>query len=335
MKLAILDDYQSVAMDLVDWSSVTDLQVIPFQDHVYNEDELIGRLSDFDAVMRIRERTEFSRQVLESLPNLRIILATGMRNVRSIDLVAAGELDITVCTTDALHQTTVEVTWLLILAMFRGFPQEYASVKSGGWQYGLGIGLDGKTLGIVGLGNMGTPVAKIGQGFGMKVIAWSPNLTPERAQLFGVECVSKNDLFRRSDVVTVHMPHVNSTEGLVNKDCLSLMKPHAFLVNTSRPKLIEEPAFTDALKSGRIAGAGLDVFDIEPLPRDHPFRYLKNVISTPHIGFVTRENYEIFFKESLENLKAYLEGEPIRVITADTPFLAGSQAARRMHKGKV
>ena len=174
MKLAILDEYQSVAMNLGDWSSVENLQVIPFQDHVYNEEELIGRLRDFDAVMRIRERTNFPRRVLASLPNLRIILATGMRNIRSIDLVAADELGLTVCTTDALHRTTVEITWLLILSLFRGFPEEYALVKSGGWQYGLGIGLSGKTLGVLGFGNMGAPVAKIGQGFGMDVIA---NLT--------------------------------------------------------------------------------------------------------------------------------------------------------------
>ena len=333
MKLAILDDYQSVATQYADWSSVDGLTVVPFHDHVYDEAELIGRLSDFDAVLRIRERTEFPRRVLEALPKLRLILATGMRNARSIDLAAADELGITVCTTDALHQTTVEITWLFILALFRGFPEEYAALRSGGWQYGLGAGLDGKTLGILGLGNMGKPVAKIGQGFGMNVIAWSPNLTPERTAPYDVECVSKADLFRRSDAVTIHIPHSDKTEGLVDEEALSQMKPGAFLINTSRPKIVDEEPFIAALKAGRIGGAGLDVFNIEPLPRDHPYRRLNNVIATPHVGFVTQENYEIFYRESLENLKAYLAGDPIRVITGDKPFLPDSQVAQQMHRG--
>ena len=332
MKLAILDDYQSVASQIVDWSVVDGLTVVPFHDHVFDERELIGRLSDFDAVMRIRERTEFPRRVLESLPRLKLILATGMRNARSIDLSAADELGIKVCTTDALHQTTVEVTWLLILALFRRFPQEQASLRSGGWQHGLGRGLDKKTLGILGLGNMGKPVARIGQGFGMRVIAWSPNLTPERTDPFDVECVSKDDLFARSDAVTIHIPHVNETEGLVGEHELSLMKRTAFLVNTSRPRIIDEAPFLSALTQRRIGGAGLDVFNIEPLPRDHPYRTLSNVICTPHIGFVTEENYEIFFRESLENLIAFMKGKPTRTISGDAPFLADSQVARQMHR---
>ncbi len=332
MKLAILDDYQSIAHRFVDWSVVPDLKVISFNDHAISENELIGRLSDFDAVMRIRERTEFPRRVLESLPNLRLILATGMRNARSIDLAATDDLGVTVCTTDALHQTTVEVTWLLILALFRGFPAEYELLRSGGWQYGVGTGLAGKTLGVLGLGNMGRPVAKIGQGFGMNVIAWSPNLTSERAQPFDVECVSKEDLFRQSDALTIHIPHADTTEGLVDAHSISLMKPGAFIINTSRPKLVDEVALLNALEIGGLGGVGLDVFEIEPLPRDHPYRKLNNVIATPHMGFVTEENYQIFFSESRENLEAYIKGKPIRVITSDTPFLPGSQVAQQMHR---
>ena len=333
MKLAILDDYQSVAHRFIDWSVIPGLTVVSFNDHVLYEDELISRLSDFDAVMRIRERTKFSRNVLESLPKLRLILATGMRNARSIDLVATDELGVTVCTTDALHQTTVEVTWLLILALFRGFPAEYQLLRSGGWQYGVGIGLAGKTLGVLGLGNMGAPVAKIGQGFGMNVLAWSPNLTPERTLPLDVKCVAKEDLFRQSDALTIHIPHTSTTEGLVDAHSISLMKPTAFLINTSRPKLVDEVALINALETRKLGGAGLDVFDIEPLPRDHAYRKLHNVIATPHLGFVTEENYQIFFSESRENLEAYLRGESIRVITSNTPFLPESQVARQMHKG--
>ena len=331
MKLAILDDYQSAAHRFVDWSVIPDLVVVSFKDHVFSEDELIGRLSDFDVIMRIRERTEFSRYILESLPKLRLILATGMRNRRSIDLATTDKLGITVCTTSALHQTTVEVTWLLILALFRGFPEEYELLRSGGWQYGCGIGLAKKTLGILGLGNMGKPVAKIGQGFGMQVIAWSPNLTPERTRPFDVECVSKKDLFLRSDALSIHMPHTHSTEGLVDAHSISLMRPEAILINTSRSKIVDEVALINALEAGRLRGAGLDVFDIEPLPRDHKFRRLSNVIATPHIGFVTRENYEIFFSESKENLEAFLKGKPKRVITESIPFLPHSQVAKDMH----
>ncbi|MAH83840.1 MAG: hypothetical protein CBB68_05690 [Rhodospirillaceae bacterium TMED8] len=332
MKLAILDDYQSVTHSFVDWSVVPKLTIVSFNDHVLSEDELISRLSDCDAVMRIRERTIFSRYVLESLPKLRLILATGMRNARSIDLVATDELGVTVCTTDALHQTTIEVTWLLILALFRGFPAEYELLRSGGWQYGVGAGLAGKTLGVLGLGNMGKPVAKIGQCFGMDVVAWSPNLTPERTKPLDVKFVSKQDLFRQSDALTIHLPHTDTTEGLVDAYSISLMKHGAFLINTSRPKLVDEVALIKALETERLGGAGLDVFEIEPLPRGHTYRKLKNVIATPHLGFVTKENYQIFFSQSRENLEAYLKKKPIRIITSKTPFLPDSQVARQMHQ---
>ncbi len=315
MRIAVLDDYQASVLKLADWSRVPGAVVVPFTDHVHDEGQLIDRLSEFDAVLRIRERTEFPRSTLERLPRLKLLLATGMRNARSIDLPAARELGITVCTTEAFHQTTVEITWGLILMLMRRMALEAASLRSGGWQLGLGVGLAGKTLGILGLGNMGQPVAKIGQGFGMRVVAWSPNLTPERTAPHGVECVSKEELFAGSDVVTIHVPHSDTTEGIVSAADIGRMKRSAYLINTSRPKLVDQSALMDALLHHRIAGAGLDVFDIEPLPLDHPYRFLQNVIATPHIGFVTEENYRLFFEQSVENAIAFLEGKPIRVIS--------------------
>lgn len=335
MRLAILDDYQGVAARIVDWGRVPDLQVVPFRDHVGDPDALVDRLVDFDAVMRIRERTEFTRDVIQRLPKLKLILATGMRNARSLDLKATDEQGITVSTTDALHQTTVEVTWALILSLTRGLPRETASVRAGGWQQRVGKGLGGLTLGIIGLGNMGVPVAEIARVLRMNVIAWSCNLTPERAAPHRVECVSKDDLFRRADVVTLHLPLSDTTEGTVGAREIGLMKPDAFLINTARPQLIDEAALVAALRDGQIGGAGLDVFEIEPLPEDHPFRTLPNVVATPHIGFVTEENMRIFYEQSLENLAAYVAGRPINVITAANPFLPDSQVAKQMHVQKL
>jgi phosphoglycerate dehydrogenase-like enzyme len=330
MRLAILDDYQGLATTLVDWTQAAGVTIVPFRDHVHDPDALVARLDGFDAVMRIRERTELPRGVLERLPRLKLILATGMRNGRSIDLAAADELGITVSTTDALHQTTIEVAWALILSLVRRIPAETASLRAGGWQVGLGRGLAGRTLGVIGLGAMGVPVARIGQAFGMDVAAWSPNLTPQRTAPHGVRCVSKRELFAESDVVTIHMPLSIRSEGLVGADELRLMKRDAYLINTSRAEIVDQAALIDALREKRIGGAGLDVYDIEPLPRDHPYRVLPNVIATPHIGFVTEENYRIFFEESLANLLAYLDGKPIRTITAANPFLQDSQVARQM-----
>ena len=322
MRLAIIDDYQSVWDRFVDWGQLKGVTVVPFRDHVFEEAELIARLSDFDAVLRIRERTEFPRHVLEALPRLKLLLATGMRNTRSIDLKAAEDQGITVCaTTIKHHDSTVEVVWLLLLSLFRGFTGEVASLRAGGWQSGLGLGLEGKTLGIVGLGHMGQPVAKVAQAFAMNVIAWSPNLTAERAAPFGVEAVSKEDLFRRADAVTIHMPLSDRTIGVVGADDIACMKPTAFLVNTSRPQLVDEDALVAALQANRIAGAGMDVFTMEPLPAGHIYRTLPNVLATPHIGFVTQENYEVFFRQSFENLQAYLDGTSIRQITPEVPYL--------------
>ena len=327
MRLAIIDDYQSVWDRFVDWKEIEGVTVVPFRDHVFEEDELIARLSDFDAILRIRERTEFPRHILKALPKLKLMLCTGMRNARSIDLNAARDLGITVTATQVHHGTTVEVAWLLLLSLFRDFLGEVHSLRAGGWQRGLGLGLEGKTLGIVGLGHMGQPVAKTAQTFGMNVIAWSPNLTAERAEPFGVDAVSKQDLFTRADAVTIHMPLSDRSIGIVGAEDIARMKPTAFLVNTSRPQLVDEEALVQALNENRIAGAGLDVFAIEPLPADHVYRTMPNVLATPHIGFVTAENYELFFRQSFENLKAYLAGKPVRTIDPDNPYLPDSALA--------
>jgi phosphoglycerate dehydrogenase-like enzyme len=314
MRIAVLDDYQSLTHTIVDWSTLPGVMVVPFTDHVHDEDQLVARLQDFDGVMRIRERTEFPRRVLERLPKLKILLATGMRNKLSIDLDAAKELGITVTTTEAIHSTTVEVTWALILSLMRHIPQETASLRAGGWQVGLGRSLGGKTLGVLGLGNMGLPVARIGKNFGMNVVAWSPNLTPERTAEHGVECVSKADLFSRADVLTIHIPLADATRNIVSAEDIGRMKPTAYLINTSRPALVDQEALVTALREKKIGGAGVDVYPVEPLPQDDPYRHLPNVVATPHIGFVVEENYKMFYEQSLENLAAFMKGKPIRLI---------------------
>jgi phosphoglycerate dehydrogenase-like enzyme len=314
VRIAILDDYQAASLKLADWTRIPGATVVPFTDHVDDEDQLVARLAEFDAVCRIRERTPFPRSTLERLPRLKLLLATGLRNAGSIDLKAARELGITVSSTEVHHQTTVEIVWAMILSLFRRVGLEAASLQNGGWQVALGREVGGKTLGIVGLGTMGTPVARIGQAFGMRVQAWSPNLTPERTAEHDVACVSKADLFATSDAITIHMPLGERSIGLVAAEDIGRMKPSAFLINTSRAPIVDEAALIEALQNNRIGGAGLDVYSVEPLPLDHPYRSLKNVLATPHIGFVTEENYRIFFEQSVENAIAFLDGKPIRVI---------------------
>ena len=326
MRIAFLDDYQSVALRMADWSRLPkDVELVSFADHVADEDALVARLKGFDAVCRVRERTAFLRSVLERLPDLKLLLATGIRNARSIDLAAAEELGINVCVTGSHHFPTVEVVWAMILSLFRGVHTEHASLKVGGWQRGLGRCVRGKTIGIIGLGNLGIPVAEVARAFGMRVVAWSPNLTPERAAAAGGMAVSKEALFSESDVVTIHMPESERSIGIVGAADIARMKRQAFLINTSRPGLVDQAALVAALTEGHIGGAGLDVFDIEPLPGDHPYRYLPNVLATPHIGFVIEENYEIYFGETLENILAYLEGKPIRVLDAQGHLKEGTQ----------
>jgi phosphoglycerate dehydrogenase-like enzyme len=314
-RIAVLDDYQSVAADYCDWSQLPEpAEVVEFSDHVGDPDALVARLRSFDVVIAMRERTRFSREVLERLPDLRLLVTTGRRN-KSIDVEAATELGITVSGTGILPNGTAELTWGLILAVARHIPQEDASVRAGGWQETVGTDLAGARLGIVGLGGQGSQVARIGLAFGMDVVAWSENLTDERAAEVGVRRVDKDELFGTSDVVTVHTLLSKRTRGLIGADDLGRMKPTAILVNTSRGPIVDQQALLDALQGGRIAGAGLDVFDEEPLPKDHPLRTAPRTVLTPHLGYVTRDTYEIFYREAVEDVVAWIAGSPLRVLT--------------------
>jgi phosphoglycerate dehydrogenase-like enzyme len=313
-RIAVLDDYQSVAADFCDWSTLPEpTEVVEFHDHVDDEDALIARLEPFDVVVAMRERTAFPRSVLERLPNLKLLVTTGRRN-KSIDVAAATHHGITVCGTGILPNGTAELTWGLILAVARHIPQEDASVRAGGWQETVGTDLHGARLGIVGLGGQGSQVARIGLAFGMDVVAWSQNLTDERAAEQGVRRVEREELFSTSDVVTVHLLWSKRTRGLIGADDFARMKPTAIFINTSRGPIVQTQALTDALHEGRIAGAGLDVYDQEPLPPDDPIRSLPRTVLTPHLGYVTRGTYEVFYGEAVEDVAAFLAGAPIRVI---------------------
>jgi phosphoglycerate dehydrogenase-like enzyme len=315
MRIALLDDYQSVALSSADWKSLpSDCEVVAFADHVRDVDQLVLRLSPFDAICPMRERTIFTRAILERLPRLKLILATGGRNTATVDLAAARELGITVCETRSYPPPTVELTWWLLLSLFRRGTLEHASVRHGGWQLGIGDSLWEKTLGIVGLGKLGGPVAQVARAFGMRVIAWSTNLTAERAQAQGVIAVSKEELFSTADAITIHMPLSDRSCGLIGAADLARMKTTAFLVNTSRAPLVDQQALLDAVRMQRIAGLGVDVFEEEPLPAAHPYRHLPNVVATPHIGYVTRESYAVYLGDCVANASAYLQGKPTRVI---------------------
>jgi phosphoglycerate dehydrogenase-like enzyme len=313
-RVAILDDYQGIALHMADWSDLqARARLTVFRDHLFDLDALVARLQPFDVVCVMRERTPLTRAVLERLPNLKLIASTAQRNA-SIDVAAAKERGVLVCGTGYVSHGTSELTWALILAMVRQVPAEYASIRQGGWQTALGGDLEGKTLGILGLGRLGGRVARVAQAFGMHVTAWSQNLTPEMAGEHGARWVDKHDLFHEADIVTVHLVLSPRTRGIVGAAELRLMKPTAYLVNTSRGPLIDEAALIDALQRRTIAGAALDTYDSEPLPADHPFRSLDNVLTTPHIGFVTRQTYETFYRDTVENISAWLDGHPLRVI---------------------
>ena len=315
-KVAVLDDYQSVALDMADWDSLpSDVTVNVFSDHLSNEDDVANRLKPYQVVVAMRERTPFQHSLLEQLPNLRLLVTTGMRNA-SIDLDAARDNGVTVCGTEGVPYPTAELTWGLILALLRKIPTEDQATRQGRWQVTMGEGLHGKTLGVIGLGRLGSQVASVGGAFGMNVVAWSQNLTAERASEFGATLVSKEALLSESDVVTLHLVLSGRTRGLIGAAELSLMKPSAYLVNTSRGPIVDEPALIDALRSGTIAGAGLDVFDTEPLPVDHPLRSLPNTVLTPHMGYVTSETYRVFYGDAVEDIRAFLAGSPVRVISA-------------------
>jgi phosphoglycerate dehydrogenase-like enzyme len=307
IKVAVLDDYQGVALSIVDWSSVTErANVTVFRDHLSDPDAVAERLAPFDVVCIMRERTPMPATLLERLPKLKLIASTGPRNA-SIDLAAAAKRGISIAHTGYTSAPTIELTWALILASARHISSEAASVRLGGWQQTLGDDLSGKTLGIVGLGNVGSGVAKVGLAFGMNVIAWSQNLTAEAAKAVGAHRVSKEELLRAADVISIHMVLSPRTVGLVGAAEFALMKPSARLVNTSRGPVVVEKALLNALAERRIAGAAIDVYDVEPLPKDHPYRSANNLLATPHIGYVTRGLYERFYRGSVSNIAAWLD----------------------------
>jgi phosphoglycerate dehydrogenase-like enzyme len=313
VQVAVLDDYQGVALHSADWSPLTEkAQVTVFRDHLANSAALVERLKPFDVLCVMRERTPLTREILEQLPELKLIASTGARNA-SIDLVAANERGITVCNTGYRANGAIEMTWALILALLRNIPAEFASVQAGQWQTSVGGDLDGKTIGLVGLGNIGGKIAKIAQAFGMKTIAWSQNLSLESADKHGATLVTKDELFRIADIVTVHLVLSPRTKGIVGAAELGLMKKTAYFINTSRGPLVDESALINALENRAIAGAALDVYEIEPLPASHPFRSLDRLLVTPHIGFVTEETYRIFYHDTVQNIVAWLSGTPVRV----------------------
>jgi phosphoglycerate dehydrogenase-like enzyme len=308
MKIAILDDYQNVALRLADWSDVRrHAEITVFHDHVADPSAVVARLRPFDVICVMRERTPLTREILQQLLNLKLIASTGPRNA-SIDTQTAADLGIAVTATGYDSTPTIEFTWALILASMRGIDREAASLRTGGWQTGLGSNLRGKSLGVVGLGNIGKEVARVGVAFGMKVIAWSQNLTEEKAGAAGAALVDKQTLFRESDVVTVHLVLSRRTRDLIGATEFALMKPTARFVNTSRGPIVNEAALIEALRAGRIAGAAVDVFDVEPLSPDHPFRKLDNVLATPHLGYVTEELYRTFYSDAAAHITAWLEG---------------------------
>jgi phosphoglycerate dehydrogenase-like enzyme len=315
-RVAILDDYQNVALAIADWRSLgPEVAVEAFHERLAGEDSLVKRLADFEVIVAMRERTQLPRSVLERLPKVKLLVTTGMRNV-AIDAKAAAELGIVVSGTGLLTPPTAELTWGLILALARHIPEEAQQMRSGGWQTTVGVGLNGKVLGVVGLGKLGSEVAKVGRAFQMEVIAWSQNLKAEHASSLGAKRVEKDELFQRADFVTIHLILSKRTRGMVTARELALMKPEAYLINTSRGPIVEERALIDVLTNHKIAGAALDVFDEEPLPDEHPLRKLDNVVLTPHLGYVTVENYRQAYGEAVEDIRAFLAGHPIRTISA-------------------
>ena len=316
-RCAILDDYQNVALKLADWSKLGGaVETKVFNESLGDQAALIGGLQGFSIVCLMRERTPFGRAVIEALPDLKLVVTSGMRNA-AIDLAAAEERKIVVCGTESPGNPTAELTYGIILELARKVGYENARLKAGArWQSTLGVDLGGKTLGVIGLGKLGSKVAQVGRAFGMNVVAWSQNLTEERAREIGTTLVSKEELFRQSDFITVHLQLSPRTRGLVGAKELGLMKPSAFFVNTSRGPIVEEAALLDALLNIRIAGAGIDVYDVEPLPLEHPIRKMDNAVTTPHLGYVTEDNYRRFYAQMVENIRAFLDGKPVRVIKA-------------------
>ena len=313
MRVAVLDDYQQAAAELADWAAL-DAEVTFFDRHLGGTDEVAAALADFDVVVAMRERTPFPAELLGRLPALRLLVTTGPRNA-AIDLPAAAARGITVCGTGYSSAATIEHTWAMILAAARHLPTEFASMAGGGWQRTIGVGLSGRTLGLAGLGNVGSAVARIGVAFGMQVLAWSQHLTAERAEAVGAVAVTKDDLLARSDVLSIHLVLSDRTRGLFGSTELAAMKSTALLVNSSRGPIVDERALVDALQRGTIAGAALDVYDVEPLPADHPLRSLPTAVLTPHLGYVVDELYATFYSDAVEDIQRFLAGTPVRVLS--------------------
>jgi phosphoglycerate dehydrogenase-like enzyme len=314
VQIAVIDDWQDVARDVVDWSALDSIGEVSFvHDYPSDNETLAKRLGAFEVICVMRERTRFDADLLRQLPKLKLLVTGGMRNA-ALDLKAAAELGIQICGTDSYKHAAPELTWALIMAATRNLVVEANALRAGKWQQDLGGDLHGKTLAILGLGSIGKRVAQFGQVFGMRVIAWSENLTPERAAEAGVTYVSKQELFEQADVLSVHLVLSERSRGLVDAQALGWMKPSALLVNTARGPIVDEAALIKALQKNRLAGAALDVFDVEPLPVNHPFRTLENVLATPHVGYVSQQNYHQFFSQMIEDIQAWSAGEPIRLL---------------------
>ena len=312
LRIAVLDDYQDVALSMADWSAVqARAAVTVFNDTVANPDRLVERLHLFDVLCVMRERTPLPGAIIERLPNLKLIVSTGPKNT-SIDHDAARARGIEVKDTRGSLVAPMELTWGLILAAMRAIPSEVESLRAGGWQRSMGWELAGKTLGVLGLGRIGAKVAKVAEAFDMKVVTWSTRLDKGEADKASARVVSKEDFFGRSDVVSIHLVLVDATRGLVGAPELALMKPTSWLVNTSRGPIVQEAALLDVLRSRRIGGAALDVFDTEPLPEDHPFRTLDNVVATPHLGYVSRDQYAVFYGDTVRHVLAWLDAQAAR-----------------------
>lgn len=316
MRVAVLDDYQGVATKLADWSALKDVKADAFQDHLTDEGALAKRLADYDVIIGMRERTPFPKSLLAKLPKLKLLVTTGMQNA-SFDVEAATEQGITVAGTGGTGNTTGELTWGLILSLTRHIAEEDKAVREGKWQTTIGPVLRGKTLGLLGLGNIGSELARYGHAFQMPVIAWSQNLTKERATECGATLVTKDELFKQADVISIHLRLSDRTRKLVSARELALMKPTAFLINTSRGPIVEEKALIDTLQRKAIAGAAMDVFDQEPLPTDHPLLKLRNTVITPHLGYVTSDSYKLMYNGAIDAIRAFNAGEPVRVLNPD------------------
>jgi phosphoglycerate dehydrogenase-like enzyme len=325
LKVAILDDYQSVAAGMADWSRLPPgTQVQYFHDHLADPDALVRRLKEFQVVMGMRERTPFPKSVLARLPELRLLITSGGRNA-SFDTAAATELGIAVCGTGGAGEGPTELTWGLIIGLARQIHQEDQRTRQGQWGFAVGMGLHGKTLGLLGLGHIGSQMARVGNALDMNVIAWSQNLTAQRAAECQATLVDKDTLFRDADVVSIHVRLSPRTRGLVGAHELGLMKPTAYFINISRGPIVDEKALVDVLRRKAIAGAGLDTFDVEPLPKDHPFLKLPNTLLTPHVGYVTQEAYRAYYTGTVDCIRAFASGEPIRVVN---PEVVGSPQFR-------